>query len=496
MTSAVRYSSVVCLALTLLAAAPSGTDVRVNIVLKGGQVETPIAANPLDPLNLVAAWIDFGPMSGGGNVAYGFTRDGGMTWQNGRLNFGKINSSTDPSVAADGNGTFYILALSSAGSQAKSSLRLLRSTDGGATFTGPFVAATEPFIDKPFMGVDPVTGAIYVVYYASGTKFVKSTDGGQTFTLPVLAHSPTTFGDGPLPLSGPGGEIYVVSTNDQNTINFNRSLDGGVTWLAQDVAAAHYPADPSLSYQDSAFRGMIFPAAAVDLTNGARRGRIYLAWPDTRFGDADIMLAFSDDRGDTWSAPVRVNDDAIGNHADQYGEWLAVDAGGGVQVTFLDHRGDPTGALYALYLATSTDGGASFGPNIQVSDGLFGSGKGNPFGGDYTGAAIAGGRIFPLWPDARLGDFDVFTRGVSLTDYDEDGVLNDGDMDGQYADHRCTGGASTGCDDNCPGTTNPAQADGDGDFVGDACDNCPGVANTGQSDMDRDGIGDACDPAP
>src|SRR5438093_13536842 len=64
---------VLCLALTLLAAGLAGTDVRVNIARKGGQVETPIAANPLDPLNLVAAWIDLGPMSGGGNVAYGFT---------------------------------------------------------------------------------------------------------------------------------------------------------------------------------------------------------------------------------------------------------------------------------------------------------------------------------------------------------------------------------------------------------------------------------------
>jgi hypothetical protein len=219
-------------AFMLLAAGPAGTDVRVNLAIKGDQVETPIAANPLDPLNLVAAWIDFGPMSGGGNVACVFTRDGGNAWQNGRLNYGKINSNSDPSVAADRNGNFYLLVLSNAGAPGKTSLRLFRSTDGGATFSGPFVSATEPFIDKPFMGVDPITGAIHVVYYASGTKFVKSTDGGLTFTAPVFVHAPRTFGDGPLPLSGPGGEIYVVSTNDQDTINFNRSQDGGVTWLA------------------------------------------------------------------------------------------------------------------------------------------------------------------------------------------------------------------------------------------------------------------------
>lgn len=62
-----------------MAAGPEGTDIRVNIVRKCGQVETPIAANPLEPLNLVAARIDFGPMSGGGNAVYEFTRDGEKT---------------------------------------------------------------------------------------------------------------------------------------------------------------------------------------------------------------------------------------------------------------------------------------------------------------------------------------------------------------------------------------------------------------------------------
>jgi Thrombospondin type 3 repeat len=281
-------------------------------------------------------------------------------------------------------------------------------------------------------------------------------------------------------------EIYVIWGGAFNgRIWFDRSLDGGQTWQEHDVLVA-----TTVRGTVRGHFGYFFPAIAVDRSTSPHRGRIYAVWDD-RLPTDSILLAWSDDRGDHWSKPTRVNDDALENGAIHFHQWAVVDDRGHVHVAFMDERLVSDIPLRAEYMATSTDGGVTFGPNIRVSDGSY---RPAPFQGDYNQPAAAGDRFHAIWADARFGDNDIFTQSVNLDDFDEDGILNDGDLDGQYADHRCTGGATAHCDDNCPGTPNVDQADTDGDLVGDACDNCPTAPNTNQSDIDRDGIGDACDP--
>ncbi|PYT08141.1 MAG: hypothetical protein DMF49_06005, partial [Acidobacteria bacterium] len=400
-----------------------------------------------------------------------------------------------PAVAADSQGNFYMGILAYSGTA--NGILVSKSVDGGATFANP--VRLDNGGDKPYITVDPANDSIYVVWendVANGQAifFSKSTDHGTTFTSRTQISHHIGTNNGAIPSVGPNGEIYVSWGNFADTVWLQRSLDGGNTWLGSDRVVRSdivQPRDPL----NGGFRNPEIAASATDRSSSPRRGRVYVIWPDQRYGDPDVLLSFSDDKGDTWSNPVRVNDDVIGNNADQFFPWIVVDSSGNVHVTFLDRRDDPNGYLFGMYLATSTSGGTSFGPNIRASDGIYGP-SGFGFLGDYTGAAAGGGKIHPLWPDARFGDEDVFSRPVDLADYDGDGILNDGDGDGQYADHRCTGGQTAGCDDNCPGTPNANQADRDGDLVGDACDNCPDTPNTDQADTDRDGVGDACDACP
>lgn len=480
-----------------------GSDARVNQdPSTQNQNETTITVSPANPLRLAGAWNDYYIVNSGQNtvIGYGWSHDGGQTWQSSRVNFSTLpatQSTGDPALTTDSLGNVYLGILAYSGGA--NGILVAKSTDGGQTFQEP--VRLDNGGDKEFLTVDLRDDTVYAVWENTGALgnqgiyFSKSTDRGATFsTRRQISTNGGGGNNGATPSVGPNGEVYVVWTNFGNTIWFQRSLDQGATWLPAD-RVVRGDVNPPPSPLNGGFRNPPIPASACDASNGPYRGRIYVVWGDDRYGDPDILLAWSDDRGDTWSAPVRVNDDVVGNGADQFFPWVHVDGTGSVQVTFLDRREDPDNFLFGAYLATSTDGGVNFGPNIRVSDGIYGP-TAYGFLGDYTGAASGGGKIHPLWPDGRNGNPDVFSVAVDAADYDLDGVLNDGSGDGQYANLRCSGGASVGCDDNCPGTPNPLQEDVDSDLVGDACDNCPGASNTDQHDDDRDGFGDACDACP
>jgi hypothetical protein len=153
----------------------------------------------------------------------------------------------------------------------------------------------------------------------------------------------------------------------------------------------------------------------VDITNGPNRGNIYIAYSNriTGSNDVDIFLTRSANNGATWSTPVRVNDDAFANGADQFHPWLVCDENGTLHLIFYDRRNNlPQNLMMDLYYTSSTDAGQTWSSNERITTvssnpGLDSLDSG--LIGEYNGLAVRNNVIHPVWTDTRNLNQDTYT---------------------------------------------------------------------------------------
>jgi hypothetical protein len=141
--------------------------------------------------------------------------------------------------------------------------------------------------------------------------------------------------------------ILKAKTTDFNNVFVSRSTDAGMHWTPVLVFAG-----PLLSSS-----GNVFPAVAVDPTNG----NVYATWSNASTAGTNTFLSHSADAGATWSAPMTVNT-APANTA--IFPWVSAHAGT-VDVVYYGTTGANTaGAVWNVYLAQTTDNGASFSQSL------------------------------------------------------------------------------------------------------------------------------------
>jgi hypothetical protein len=117
---------------------------------------------------------------------------------------------------------------------------------------------------------------------------------------------------------------------------------------------------------------------------------------------ADIVLFKSTDGGQSYTGPVRVNQDGKTSSRDQFQPWMAVTDSGQLNVMYFDRRNDPNNFFIDTFLSRSNDGGKTFkdtrvgrrmwdprlNPPISVS---------GEFIGDYQGIAADDNVAIPFW---------------------------------------------------------------------------------------------------
>ena len=216
--------------------------------------------------NMYVAWAK-------GGILFKRSTDGGLTWSTDYSNIAPGDTEYPyPVVGPDG--TVYVFYMDGWGYCADGYIRFVKSTDGGANFTGPFTvtATSQP--------CSPIHGGGF--------------DQFRFFSIITAAVNPTNAND-----------IWVGWTDD-NGVTYGRtdvlyvhSTDGGSTWSSHT----------RLSHDDPDVNDHITPVFSMSLD-----GRLHAFWIDRR-ADPNNQLWHgyhtSTKDGITWEADSQVSEEAF-----------------------------------------------------------------------------------------------------------------------------------------------------------------------------------------
>jgi hypothetical protein len=310
---------------------------------RNAEVEPYVAVNPANPANIVAVWQQDRWSTGLSNGLVGaVSLDGGATWSSttapftrcgggSAANGGDYERATDPWVTFAPNGNAFQMALATQGASltpgSVSAMLVSRSTDSGRTWSNPSTLIQDGgafFNDKNTITADPTDpNYVYAVWdrlAASGggpSFFARTTDGGNTWE-----GARSIFDPGPS--SQTIGNVIVVLPNG-TLINLFTQLDEG---------------------------------AGGQIT-------------------ATLNVLRSNDKGGSWSTPIRVADVLATGARDPETDTLVVRDGAGLgqiavapnsnlYVVWQDARFSG-GARDGIALSRSIDGGLTWSNPVQVN---------------------------------------------------------------------------------------------------------------------------------
>jgi len=399
------------------------------------QSETFITHHPTDPNILFASANTI-------NLSNGFVSEGiyvstnrGLNWYGSDTCNGQILTfhRGDPGIAIDKNGRFILIRLGFS-----PGLFSHFSTNFGRTWSAQKTVATNDqdraVLDSDGSPSSPYYGRTYSLWVQFAPPypvvFSSTDDGAVTWTAPTQINQPSQRCQGGDIATASNGVVYacwaaVIPTSPftEDYVGFASSTNGGTTWQVTENAFDMNGIAGQMT-QKGNIRVNGLPRLAVDESGGPRNGWIYTVTTERNLApagsDPDIVFHRSTNGGATWSAGVRVNQDAVNNGKIQYFPAIHVDETGALNVLFYDDRfttSDSTGVL----LARSDDGGITWNESM-VSDHNFKpvpiGGLGQGYQGDNIGITSTGNTLWPVWMDNSTGTYQIWTSPLEITTLD------------------------------------------------------------------------------
>jgi len=427
---------------------------RVTIASNGGDKED-LHVDQYGPSpftdNLYVTWHN-------GNVMqFARSTDRGTTWQTQALSSLSENRGIGSDITTDPNGRVYYIwpAFNSR------TIRLTRSTDGGATF-GP-ITVIAPTNDGYDFAIPAMESRRAFIYVAADTDL-----SGGPYHGTVYAAWTDTYG----PESG-------TPANNHARIQVGYSRDGGNTWT---VTTPHETADQLTVDRFHPWLGV------------GPDGAVYVAFYDTREGDrtsVDFYYSRSTDGGQTWTTPEDLTTVTSPNIADgfEWGDYNGLDVVMNDLITiFTDNRNESGGSgdsvdVYAAGLVAGTPAVCG-NDTTEPGEACDGTDLGGRTCADFN---CAGGGTLACKADCT--GFD--TSGcLDCTTCNDNGVCEAGE-DCNNCPGDCVGGTSSGA--VCG---NGICEAGDGEDCVSCPQDCNGVQGGKPSSRYCCGDGDGSGPVP
>jgi len=392
----------------------------------GGVYPNEIAVNPTNKNEIIVAASDFN-CNGTGIFA---TEDGGATWPIHRC-IGTINTTGDTIAGYDLSGVAY-----AGGTDDLSSIRLRSSADNGRHWSNAKVvdveasgiyslwlaldnSLTSPFKNRFYIssihgGIFSQGTRIHVSFSGDGQHWAgRFLDKWQYPNIDVFPHVSL----------GSDGALYVTwlrcGANGPNhdcgdtvvPILLSKSTDGGNTWSAPAIVS-HARLSPTFG---CAWGYGCLPNTSAAVTNipvtvivgSGAAAQVYVVFYNWTGTQMQVEVASSRDGGNTFGSPVRVS---TSNFGDQFLPWISATEDGTLGVSWLDRRKDPTNLKYQPFFATSKNG------LVFTSSRFLSTTLSDPDGyiGGYSPNLWIDTTLYQFWFDSRSGEPRIELGGVQF----------------------------------------------------------------------------------
>ena len=410
-------------------------DLRLSGAQTSAQTESDVRFNYGNPSQIAGASNN----AGGSSLTVFWSSDSGATWS--QTNLPTVTGSgdafqSDPTMDWTSDGTAWSIAVGVNAAVTNLQIRAFKSTDGGASWTfDATISGAQTATDKPNLWVDhsassPHRDNIYALWWDSGPTYVaRRTGPSGSWQAPQQVSGTETSGgsDGGDIKTNTFGDVFAFWPSEgTQELYVAKSTNGGVNFGTPVKIAATFGSFKNWPPAQDSRGCLLYITAAAYRT--ATRDEVYACWADLDGGSGcnspsdepgsdvtsackiRIWFARSTDGGATWGAPVKINDQTSKN--DQFFPRLALDeTTGDLMVVYYDTVNDPGRLQTDVWMQTSSDGGVTWRPAVQVtsaeSNETTAGANPNQYG-DYIGLTGYAGAYFACWTDSRNGVEEIW----------------------------------------------------------------------------------------